>query len=137
MPRPPDALPGWLVAELAPLLGLAARLTDSADQATALVAESLARDPGWTSLADGLDPVPVLRAALVRTYLQGGGERVRAAVVLRAGEGLTVGEIATLVDRPPRRVLADLAGGSPPTSVHHGTDRVPSGAAVAERYAEV
>lgn len=137
MPRPPDALPGWLLAELDPVVGLAARLTDTAGQATELVAEALAREPSWTELPAGHDPVPMLRAGVVRTYLRGGGEPVRAAVVLRERERLTIGEIATLVDRPPKRVLADLSGGSPPGPVDDRGGVAPSKAAVAEQYAAV
>lgn len=137
MPRPPDALPGWLLAELDPVLGLAVDLTDTVEQATELVAEALARDPSWSMLPAGHDPVPVLRAGVVRTCLRGGGEPARAAVVLRERERLTIGEIATLLDRPPKRVLADLAGGSPLGPVGDRPGAPPPVTKVAERYAEL
>ena len=110
MPRPPDALPGWLLAELDPTLLLAAALSPSSSHAAGLVAEALARDPSLAQLPSGHDPVPLLRAALLRTHLRGDGDPLRAAVVLRDDEHLTTSEIATLLDRPARRVAHDLAG---------------------------
>ncbi len=140
MPRPPDALPGWLRAELGPTCRLAADLTETPAQAVELVVEALARETAWTDLPADRDPTPVLRAGLVRTYLRGGGEPARAAVVRREAEHLTVGEIASLVDRPPKQVLADLAdlaAGPPSGPVADLAGAPPSVTAVAERYAEL
>ena len=137
MPRPPDALPGWLLAELEPVRRLAAALTDSPAEAADLVAEALARDPSWTQLPVGHDPAPLLRTGLVRTYLRGGRDPSRAAVALRDTERLTIGEIASLVDRPARRVATELAGASPGDREHgtgHPAGTPPSLAVIVDRY---
>jgi hypothetical protein len=120
----PAELPPWLLADLGPTMVLATVLTGSGRGATELVAESLARDRSWTDVQDGYDLRPRLRVAVVRSFLASplGRSRppgsatgldalpgvVRAGVVLRDAEHLTVGEIATILDRPAKRVVADL-----------------------------
>ena len=125
MPRPPTALPGWLLPELGPTLRLAAALAGSTRGATELVGEALARDRSWPAAEDGPDPTPRLRTAVVRTFLgsplgrsrppgsAGGLEALtgvtRTAVVLRDLERLNTGEIATTMDRPAKRIAGQLA----------------------------
>ena len=131
MDRQPAVLPGWLLTDLTPTLGLATALTGSKRGATDLVAEALARDSSWTGLAGALDPTPRLRTAVVRTFLasplgrstprmtaglDGLNGSTRVAVMLRDGEQLTVGEIASVLDRPPKRVATELSG--VPTGAH-------------------
>ena len=139
MPRPPDALPGWLLAELDPTLLLASTLAPSTSQAADLVAEALAQDPSWSQLPAGHDPAPLLRAGLLRTHLRAGGDPLRTAVVLRDAEHLTTGEIATLLDRPARRVahdLADVPAGALDREDLERRGNAPTKAQVVDRYAE-
>ncbi len=153
MPRPPVALPDWLLRDLGPTLGLATALTGSRPGAVDLVTEALARDRSWGGLAGEVDPTPRLRASLVRTFLASPLGRsapptragldgltgpARAAVVLRDGERLTLGEIATVLDRPAKRVAADLA--EVPAGAHDAeiavlTALAPPAAPVADRFA--
>lgn len=153
MPRPPAALPGWLLRDLAPTLGLAAALTGSRQGAADLVTEALARDRSWMTSSGELDPGPRLRAGVVRTFLASPLGRstppvhpgldgltgpARAAVVLRDGEQLTLGEIATLLDRPPKRVatdLADVSAGAHDPEIVELTALAPSVASIADRFA--
>ena len=153
MPRPPATLPGWLLRDLGPTLGLAAALTGSRPGAIDLVTEALARDRSWTALAGELDPTPRLRTTVVRTFLASPLGRstppvrtgldaltgpARAAVVLRDGERLTTGEIAGLMDRPARKVAADLTdvpAGTHEPEVAALTALAPAPEAVAERFA--
>lgn len=153
MPRPPAALPDWLLRDLGPTLGLATALTGSRPGAVDLVTEALARDRSWSALAGELDPGPRLRAGVVRTFLTSPLGRstppvrtgldgltgpARAAVVLRDGERLTLGEIATLLDRPPKRVAADLADvppGAHDPEIAELTALAPPVATVADRFA--
>jgi len=120
----PAELPEWLLADLGPTLVLATLLTGSRRGATELVAETLARDRSWAGEQDGYDLRPRLRVAVVRSFIGSplGRSRppstatgldalpgvVRAAVVLRDVEHLTVGEIATILDRPGKRLVAEL-----------------------------
>ena len=125
MSRPPAAVPGWLLAELAPTLRLATTLTVSPATAAALVADALVRDPSWGGLDPGGDPTPQLRTSVVRVFLRDRptpapdavglaalSPVARAATVLHDGEQLTIVEIATITDRPVRQVAADLAAES-------------------------
>lgn len=153
MPRPPAALPDWLLRELGPTLGLAAALTGSRPGAVDLVTETLARDRSWSALSGELDPGPRLRVGVVRTFLASPLGRstpptrsgldgltgpARAAVVLRDSERLTVGEIATVLDRPPRRVatdLAEVAAGAHDPEIAELTALAPTAASIADRFA--
>ena len=135
MPRLPAALPGWLLAELGPTLGLATVLAGSTRGAADLVTETLARDRSWLAVEDGPDPTPRLRAAVVRTFLGSPLGRskppgsatgldalagaTRTAVVLRDLEQLNTGEIATVMDRPGKGIAQRLA--TVPTG-HHDTE---------------
>ncbi|GAA3698972.1 hypothetical protein GCM10022204_14290 [Microlunatus aurantiacus] len=154
MPRPPAALPEWLLRDLGPTLGLAAALTGSRPGAVDLVTQALARDRSWTALAGELDPSPRLRASVVRTFLASPLGRslppvrsgldaltgpARAAVVLRDGERLTTGEIACLLDRPAKRVASDLAEippGAHDPEIAELTALAPAPATVADRFAD-
>jgi hypothetical protein len=125
MGRQPAALPGWLLTELGPSLGLATVLTGSTRGATELVSEALVRDRSWVEVENGPDLTPRLRTAVVRTFLGSplGRSRppgsaagldaltgaVRTAVVLRDLEQLNTGEIATVMDRPGKLVARHLA----------------------------
>ena len=118
MPRLPAVLPGWLLAELGPTLGLATVLAGSTRGAADLVADTLARDRSWLAVEDGPDPTPRLRTAVVRTFLGSplGRSRppgsaagldaltgaARTAVALRDLEQLNTGEIATSWIGPAR-----------------------------------
>lgn len=153
MPRPPAALPDWLLRDLGPTLGLATTLTGSRPGAVDLVTEALARDRSWSALSGELDPGPRLRVSVVRTFvasplgrstppthqgLDGLTGPARAAVVLRDGERLTVGEIATLLDRPPKRVAADLAdvpAGAHDPEIAELTALAPPVASITDRFA--
>jgi hypothetical protein len=132
MPRLPAVLPGWLLSELGPTLGLATVLTGSTRGASDLVADALARDRSWLAVEDGPDPTPRLRAAVVRTFLGSPLGRstppgsaagldalngpTRTAVALRDLERLNTGEIATVMDRPGRGIAQQLA--AVPTGYH-------------------
>ena len=132
MPRPTTVLPGWLLTELGPTLGLATVLAGSTRGASDLVADALARDRSWSAVEDGPDPTPRLRAAVVRTFLGSPLGRskppasavglealtgaTRTAVVLRDLELLNTGEIATVMDRPGKGVAQQLA--TVPTGYH-------------------
>ncbi|HEY5980004.1 MAG TPA: hypothetical protein VIT41_10255 [Microlunatus sp.] len=149
----PAALPDSLLTELAPTLALATELAGSTRGAVDLVAETLARDPSWIARAGDLDPAPRLRILVVRTFLASPLGRstppvrtgldaltgaARAAVVLRDGERLTVAEIASILDRPARRVAADLAEvppGAHDPEIGELAALAPPAAAVAERFA--
>jgi hypothetical protein len=153
MPRPPATLPAWLLRDLGPTLGLAAALTGSRPGAVDLVTEALARDRSWTALAGELDPTPRLRASVVRTFLSSPLGRstpaarvgldaltgpARAAVVLRDGEQLTTGEIAGLMDRPAKKVAADLTqvpAGSHTAEITELSALAPAPETVSERFA--
>lgn len=122
-------LGGWLRDELPMLLRLATALTGSPDRGSELVADALARDPRRLDALSRLDfPESPLRALVLGQYLSAyrrqspvrrpeltpgldalTSPRQRAAIVLRDGEQLTALEIATLLDRPPRQILDDLA----------------------------
>ena len=132
MPRLPAVLPGWLLTELGPTLGLATVLAGSTRGASDLVADTLARDRSWLAVEDGPDPTPRLRTAVVRTFLGSplGRSRppgsaagldaltgaARTAVTLRDLERLNTGEIATIMDRPGKGIAQQLA--SVPTGYH-------------------
>ena len=129
MPRPPAALPNWLLTELGPTLGLATVLAGSSRGASDLVADALARDRSWLAAEDGPDPTPRLRAAVVRTFLgsplgrsrppgsatglDGLTGAARTAVTLRDLERLNTGEIATIMDRPGKGIAQQLASVPP------------------------
>ena len=153
MGRQPAALPGWLLTDLTPSLALATALAGSSRGATDLVAETLARDPSWIGVAGDLDPTPRLRIGVVRTFLASPLGRstppvrtgldaltgaARAAVVLRDGERLTVGEIASILDRPAKRVAADLAevpAGDHDPEIAELASLAPPASAVADQFA--
>ena len=83
--------------------------------------------------------MPLLRAALLRTHLRGDGDPLRAAVVLRDAEHLTTGEIATLLDRPARRVahdLDDVPAGALDEEATKPRAAAPTRAEVIDSYAE-
>lgn len=152
--RRPAGLPDRLQAELEPTLQLAVVLTGSTPGAIELAAAALAGDPSWVGADDGHELLPRLRTTVVRAFLSAplGRSRppatatgldalagpARTAVLLRDGERLTIGEIAGIMDRPGRRVAADL--GATPAGAHDGEIAVlrrvaPSPAQVADRYA--
>ena len=153
MGRQPAALPGWLLTDLTPTLRLATALAGSTRGAADLVAETLALDPPPTGRAAELDPTPRWRIGVVRTFLASPLGRsappvrtgldaltgaTRAAVVLRDGERLTVGEIASILDRPAKRVAADLAevpAGDHDPEIAELAALAPPAAAVADRFA--
>lgn len=129
MGRRPATLSDRLPADLGPTLQLAAVLAGSTRGAADLVAEALATERPRAGDDDGSELTPELRVSLVRTFLAAPLGRstppinatgldaltgpVRAEIALRDGEQLTTGEIATIVDRPGKRVAADLAAVPP------------------------
>jgi DNA-directed RNA polymerase specialized sigma24 family protein len=121
---------GWLRDQLPELLGLATALTGSADRAADLVAQTILRTPPRlsrqpaTETADD-DLLALLMGRFLATHrrradgvapaarLDTLSRRARAAVVLRDGVGMTPLTIASVLDRPPAKIAADLAAAGP------------------------
>jgi DNA-directed RNA polymerase specialized sigma24 family protein len=118
--------PGWLRDQIPDLLGLATALTGSADAAADLVAQTILRTPRRLSRQPaGETADDDLLALLVGRFLATHRRRTagvaaagqldalsppaRAAVVLRDGLGMTPMTIASVLDRPPAQVSAELA----------------------------
>ena len=122
--------PGWLRDQIPDLLGLATALTGSTEAAADLVAQTILRTPRRLSrqLAAETGDDDLL-ALLVGRFLATHRRRTagvaaagqlgalsppaRAAVVLRDGVGMTPLTIASVLDRPPAQVSADLATAGP------------------------
>lgn len=153
MTRPPEQLPDWLQAELGPTLRLATALTGSTQGAEHLVADALAHDHVWAVAEEGYDLTARLRVAVVRTFLGSPLGRstppppatgldaltgpVRSALVLRDSEQLTGAEIASILDRPGKRVAGELAAippGAHDTEITQLAALAPAAGAVAERF---
>ena len=122
--------PGWLRDQIPDLLGLATALTGSAEAAADLVAQTIIRTPPRLSRQPaGETADDDLLALLVGRFLATHRRRTarvgaagqlgalsppaRAAVVLRDGVGMTPLTIASVLDRPPAQVSADLATAGP------------------------
>ena len=122
--------PGWLRDQIPDLLGLATALTGSAEAAADLVAQTIIRTPPRLSRQSaGETADDDLLALLVGRFLATHRRRTsrvgaagqlgalsppaRAAVVLRDGVGMTPLTIASVLDRPPAQVSADLAAAGP------------------------
>ena len=123
--------PGWLRDQIPDLLGLATALTGSAEAAADLVAQTilrtprrLSRQPAAAETADD-DLLALLLGRFLATHwrrtagvapadqLGALSPPARAAVVLRDGVGMTPLTIASVLDRPPAQVSADLATAGP------------------------
>ena len=122
--------PGWLRDHIPDLLGLATALTGSAEAAADLVAQTIIRTPPQLTRQPAAETADDdLLALLVGRFLATHRRRTagiaaagqlsalsppaRAAVVLRDGVGMTPLSIASVLDRPPAQVSADLATAGP------------------------
>ena len=122
--------PGWLHDQIPDLLGLATALTGSAEAAADLVAQTIIRAPRQLSRQPAAETADDdLLVLLVGRFLATHRRRTagvaaagqlsalsppaRAAVVLRDGVGMTPLTIASVLDRPPALVSADLAAAGP------------------------
>jgi DNA-directed RNA polymerase specialized sigma24 family protein len=128
-PAPVQQTPSWLRDQIPDLLGLATALTGSAEAATDLVAETILRTPRRLSRRPAPEMADDVLALLVDRFVATQRRRTagvaaagrlgavsppaRAAVVLRDGLGMTPVSIASVLNRSPARVNADLATAGP------------------------